>query len=595
MNYQDFVLQLDRAPAQQGFVARVLRSPAGEAEAPFDNPVSSSELDNLWQVAHDARQAHRYDNNRDLGFVRPSFTIDPVAAELSHEELGDRLFKALFRGPVRSCWARSLDEATRTPEGGLRLKLQLNLMDPLVAPLAELPWEYLFSQEQGGFLGLQRQTPILRHTRLPLPAGKALVAQTLRVLVVSSQPGLMTPLSLKDECTRIAETLNHLAGVETLPLENPTVETLRETLLQKDFHILHFMGHGGFDPASGQGVLYFSDGNGDSVPVGGPLLASHLAGLHSLRLAFINACDTARSNSRAPFAGVSSALLRAGLPAVVAMQRPIPDRSALEFSRVVYRRLSLGDPIDAAVTEGRLAIARGRGALLEWGTPVLFSRADDGLIFTPQAAAVSPEPFVPVPAEAIPHDPPARRKRSVYLLVLAGLSATGIGITLPIWFPRVEPAPASTASHDVTVPQMSTAIPEPTPTPAPQEETPTPPKPKPEKPTVQTQGTQRTQEKPVEEPVPAPTPAVRSSYELGEGSPVSIPGLAEVGARFFEREGRSFARFWIAPQGQGMLERPPVLGPGTIDFVGQNGTYHLDVLSLDLTGKRATVRLRVQP
>ena len=605
MNYQDFVLQLDRAPAEQGFVARVLRSPAGEAEAPFVNPVSPTELDNLWQAAHEARQAHRYHGVRDLGTAPPSHRMDPLAAELAHEELGDRLFKALFHGPVRSCWARSLDESTRVPDGGLRLKLQLNLTDPLVAPLAELPWEYLFSQEQGGFLGLQRQTPILRHLRLPLPAGRALTAQTLRVLIVSSQPGSMTPLSLEAESKKISDALGTLPGVETHPLENPTVETLRETLLQKDFHVLHFMGHGGFDSASGQGVLYFAGGNGTSLPVSGALLASHLAGLYSLRLVFINACDTARSNARAPFAGVSTALLRAGLPAVVAMQRPIPDGSALEFSRVVYRRLATGDPIDAAVTEGRLAIARGRGALLEWGTPVLFLRAEDGSIFTPEAAAVPVEPPAPVPPEAPPASPapiPAPQSRPLRLFLLAGIITAGIGIGVTQWpfGGRMEPAPSGQDS--LVSDQQATPTPisnpkdvtsdSPLQSSSQTEETPAPPKPKPK---PEPDPIEETQKPIVEKPAPPP-PIPKSSYEVSEGSPASVSDLqAEVRVRFFERSGSSFARFSVAPQGQGMLEKPPVMGTGTIEFPAQSGTYHLDVLDLDLAGKRASVRLRFVP
>ncbi len=597
MNYKDFVLQLDRASGQQGFVARVLRSPAGEAEAPFINPASATELDNLWQAAHEVRQAHRYHGVRDLGPATSSPAIDPLAAELSYEELGNRLFKALFNGPVHSCWARSLEEARRVPDGGLRLKLQLNLADPLVAPLAELPWEYLFSEEQGGFLGLQRRTPILRHLRLPLPAGGALTAQTLRVLIVSSQPGSMTPLSLTDESKRISDTLGTLPGVETLPLENPTVETLRETLLQKDFHVLHFMGHGGFDSASGQGVLYFDSGNGAPLPVSGALLASHLAGLHSLRLVFINACDTARSNAHAPFAGVSTALLRAGLPAVVAMQRPIPDGSALEFSRVVYRRLAIGDPIDAAVTEGRLAIARGRGALLEWGTPVLFLRAEDGRIFTPEAAAVPAEPTVPA-VSAPPPPPAAQSRRPLYLFLLAGMLAAGVGIGVARWpsGAEIEPIPMDASGpveekmNEPAAPNSTGIVSEPPPQPVSKaEKTPAPAKPRPQ---IRIEEPQEVIE---ERPAP-PSTIPKSSYEVSEGNPVSIPGLeVEVGARFFEREGYSFARFWVAPQGQGRLEKPPVMAPGTIDFTAQNGIYHLDVLSLDPVSKRATVRVRFVP
>src|SRR5436309_9176329 len=132
MDYQDFVLQLDRAPGEPGFLTRVLRSSAGEAEEPFVNPLSPDELDDLWRTAHATRQASLERGLRDLGAKAPTAS-SPVAAELSLEDLGGRLFQALFRGPVRSCWSRSLAESERLPERGLRLKLQLDVSDPLLA------------------------------------------------------------------------------------------------------------------------------------------------------------------------------------------------------------------------------------------------------------------------------------------------------------------------------------------------------------------------------------------------------------------------------------------------------------------------------
>ncbi|MGH7490686.1 MAG: CHAT domain-containing protein [bacterium] len=99
----------------------------------------------------------------------------------------------------------------------------------------------------------------------------------------------------------------------------------------------------------------------------------------SLRLVFLNACLTARASSAGPYAGLATALLRAGIPAVVAMQFPISDAAAIAFSRAFYRRLAASDTVDAAVTEGRLAIHRlGRG---EWATPVLFERLTTGRLF----------------------------------------------------------------------------------------------------------------------------------------------------------------------------------------------------------------------
>ncbi|HVR98609.1 MAG TPA: hypothetical protein VMW27_18480, partial [Thermoanaerobaculia bacterium] len=137
MDYQDFVVLLDRAPDGRGILTRVVRSPAaGEAEAPFLNPVSPAELDSIWQAAFAAREEER--SGRDLA-SKDSQAMDPWKAELSLEELGARLFKALITGPVHTCWVHSM-AAARSAKKGLRLKLQLDLTDPLLAPLAELPW-----------------------------------------------------------------------------------------------------------------------------------------------------------------------------------------------------------------------------------------------------------------------------------------------------------------------------------------------------------------------------------------------------------------------------------------------------------------------
>lgn len=578
MDYKDFVLQLDRAAAQSGFVARVLHSPAGEAEAPFINPLSQEDLDTLWQTAHRTRQAARASRDCSMRSRVPF-------SEIRLEEIGDRLFRALFRGSVRSCWMRSFSEATRHSGGGLRLKLQLDLADQLIASLAELPWEYLFSPEHGGFLSLQRKSPILRHMRLPLPGSRPLPTRPIRVLTVLSQPATMTQLFLKEEADKIAASLKVLSGVEVLPLYNPTVEILREHLLRQNFQILHFMGHGGFDERSGQGVVYFVGAHGAPVPISGPLLATHLSGMDSLRLVFVNSCETARSNTAAPFAGVATALLRAGLPAVIAMQRPILDESALEFSRTVYRRLAVGDPIDAAVTEGRLAIFRDHGAPLEWGTPVLFSRAENGRLFSSDAPDVQPITAQPEQAATVSSGSAARsspmtvgtRRRLVLGILL------GMGISAAVWLWPL-------SSHERMRMDQPSVTATPTPLPA------KPPKPQDETPVQQTTSIVTTPPDSKHVPKREPDRSVPSAYTISHGDSVRISGLeAEVGAHFFEREGYSFARFSVSPKGLGMLQQPAVMATGTIKFPAENGTYHLDVLGLDKVEKNATVRLRFEP
>ncbi len=101
----------------------------------------------------------------------------------------------------------------------------------------------------------------------------------------------------------------------------------------------------------------------------------------SLRLVVLNACHTAEAvgtQGPNPFAGAASSLVMSGVPAVVAMNGPVSDLAAVAFSRTFYQRLAAGDPIEAAVAEGRLAIQRADPRDGVWATPVLFLRTRTG-------------------------------------------------------------------------------------------------------------------------------------------------------------------------------------------------------------------------
>jgi hypothetical protein len=54
------------------------------------------------------------------------------------------------------------------------------------------------------------------------------------------------------------------------------------------------------------------------------------------------------------------------------MQFPISDPAAISFSSIFYQRLAAGDPLEIAITEGRLAISVTENSDAEWVTPVLY-------------------------------------------------------------------------------------------------------------------------------------------------------------------------------------------------------------------------------
>jgi len=76
------------------------------------------------------------------------------------------------------------------------------------------------------------------------------------------------------------------------------------------------------------------------------------------------------------WSGLAAALLRAGVPVVVAMQFAISVDAAKEFSYGFYDALARGESIDEAVTEGRekLHKAPGKKGFDDFGLPVIYSR-----------------------------------------------------------------------------------------------------------------------------------------------------------------------------------------------------------------------------
>jgi hypothetical protein len=353
----------------------------------------------------------------------------PGESALTPREIGARLYRALFAGQVGDLFSRSLGLVRG---GGLRivLRFQLDEQDPRLAQLHSLPWELLYEPGARDFLGLNRLTPIVRFLEVPRPAPPLPLPSPLRILVAPAAPDGLASLHLDSERQEIRDAWTGSPGVDVEVFDLTGAAALRKVLLGSTFHVLHFMGHGEADPANGRGVLFFAGPDGARVPVDGETLATSLKDREEIRLVFLNACESGRTPEGTevdPFAGVATALVLGGLPAVLAMQLPILDDAAILFSRTVYDRLAAGDPIDAAVTEGRLALHSARSHTIEWAIPVLFTRIADGRIFDPRAETAPPRMVEDPPA---PPPPSGHRRR---LAKAAGLIAALGLVLLALW------------------------------------------------------------------------------------------------------------------------------------------------------------------
>jgi len=153
--------------------------------------------------------------------------------------------------------------------------------------------------------------------------------------------------------------------------------------LRETFHILHFIGHGTFDQASSTGQLILEDENHKSDPLDARSLGQLLNG-STIRLVFLNACETAQTASRTDAYGVADVLVKAGVPAVVAMQTAVRDDYAILFAQQFYRGVTQGLMLDDCVVNGRWAVRLKAGSgSFDWAIPVLTTRVSDGRLFKP--------------------------------------------------------------------------------------------------------------------------------------------------------------------------------------------------------------------
>ncbi|MCX4814068.1 CHAT domain-containing protein [Streptomyces sp. NBC_01239] len=312
----------------------------------------------------------------------------PTDDELPVRELGRRLYEFLLGGKGRPLLAAARHRAARD-DRPLRIVLRVR-----PAELARLPWEFLYDPDEDSYVC--QTTPLVRHPEVSVPERPLTVRPPLRVLCMAARPDDQEPLAVRAEQEWLGRALSELRRQGLIHVEwtaGPTWRDLRTALRGGPWHAFHFIGHGGFDPAGAEGTLALGDDGGGTYHLGAEDLAMLLSRHTSLRLVVLNACETGRSADRDPFSSVAGALMRKGLPAAVAMQYPISNDAAVEFSRTFYESLAHRRPVDEAVTEARQTIRLARRGTLEWVTPVLFMRSLDGRLFdltdagTPVAAA----------------------------------------------------------------------------------------------------------------------------------------------------------------------------------------------------------------
>jgi hypothetical protein len=236
--------------------------------------------------------------------------------------------------------------------------------------------------EEFDSLCLRQLTPVVRYVLASDKPKPLAIPPPLKVLGIISNPTGQAPLNYQAERENMETafaSLQRRGRVQLKWLSSVNVDTLYREILQ-GYHVLHYIGHGTYDAAKGEGELLFEGPDPGKAAV--PVQASHLVRNlrdNRVRFVFLNACETGHETG-----GLAEFLVRRGVAATLGMRRSGLDSVAIRFADMFYGCLAAGWPIDAALVAGRIHITNGPGSGIttdHWLQPVLFMRAPDGRLF----------------------------------------------------------------------------------------------------------------------------------------------------------------------------------------------------------------------
>ena len=344
MPYEQFELKLS-GDRERGFFAEVLHAPRLRRTDPTALDLPFDEI-RRWR---EALTRHSATNQATLN-------------------LGVQLYNALFDREILRVWESS--RASVGAGGGLRLRLDVRSPE-----LAVIPWEILHD----GFthLALTVTTPIVRCLSHHRPARIFDSRALPNVLVVTASPSDAPKLPhMEPEVASITRSLSRLVESGRLGawhvLNHATRQSLQCQLSRANYDIVHFIGHGVFDGQNG--YVELEDDRGLSDRVDAMTLGQFLTDT-SVRLLFLNSCETAVPSATERSRATAEAGLVVGIPAVVAMSSIVMDSNAARFAEVFYETLVEDRSIEYCMTEARKSIAHYVSPY--WAIPVLFTNTTD--------------------------------------------------------------------------------------------------------------------------------------------------------------------------------------------------------------------------
>lgn len=313
----------------------------------------------------------------------------PRLQESDLQQLGATLFDLIIQGNIRRLFDLATGQVGR--RGVLPIVTALEDFE-----FASWPWEYIFDSGQGIYVS--RESHPLSRNILALP-GKIAKPQNqqgqMRILFINAvapDDSNATPVEEKrwiQQVFRRAVKTKALGSnsIELRIVDGSTPQKLEDELNARQYDVLHFFGHGGFDHGRKQGYVVLKR---TKTKMETRIYADQFGQLiapHQIRLVFLNGCETARTDQAEDPArsSLAAALLQRGIPAVIANQYSMADVSAHYLAAAIYSALAAGKTVTEAVASGRRAMMfANESQYFDWGIPVLYAIKPNLILFRPQ-------------------------------------------------------------------------------------------------------------------------------------------------------------------------------------------------------------------
>jgi hypothetical protein len=306
--------------------------------------------------------------------------------------LGETLFDVFFDKTLRQDFVSFYFHVVHKEKQFLRVELDID--EQKMPELAALPWEFMYlpASPNSGEIWLSTDPNLVFSRRRaqwnPAPPIQLEPGEKLRIALAIAAPQDLGEVEYKTVQTAL-ETLakEQSERIELLPIVNPATPKDIDSLLEKQPHIFHFIGHGRLQDEDGKEVgqialvkKVFNTANWVDASFFGGLFTRPRLGI-----VFLQACEGGMLSESEAFVGVASKIVQQNIPVVVAMQYKVSNFTAIHFAYEFYKQLAQDYPVDIAAQNARHTIALDHQyRKRDFATPVIFMRVQDGYLFRHQ-------------------------------------------------------------------------------------------------------------------------------------------------------------------------------------------------------------------